>query len=107
MSGKKFNSKTIYQASQTLKLGQKASKEEIKNRYKKLIKKWHPDNCQAGPEKCRKKTEEITEAYQVIKKYCENYRYSFVREDILDNLPVKLRFREKLGNKFKDDPLWN
>ena len=102
-----LNSRDIYKAAQILNLGEKASQNEIKNKYKKLIKKWHPDKCDGEPEKCKEKTEQIIEAYEIIKKYCDYYLYSFEKDEIINNLPVEKRIEERWENQFKEDPLWN
>ena len=49
-----------------LNLEQGATKEEIKEAYKKLALKWHPDRHQDNPE-AEEKFKEINSAYQLIK----------------------------------------
>lgn len=102
MGSESFRSEEVLQAAKTLRLGDKATMEEIKRNYRQLIKKWHPDSCQKDPEECRKKTEKITEAYKLILTYCNNYRYSFRKEDIIDHLPVDKRMEERFRKQFGD-----
>ena len=55
---------------------------EIKNKYKNLMKKWHPDKHRDDQEKATKMSMQINEAYEVILEYCNSYEYSFDEEDI-------------------------
>jgi hypothetical protein len=53
-----------------LELDQSATPTQIKEKYRQLIKFYHPDNFQTYPEKlefAEKKTKEITEAYENLK----------------------------------------
>ena len=102
-----LNSKNVYKAAQILELSESASMSEIKDNYRKLIKKWHPDNCSEKTEKCKEKTNKIAWAYKIIIKYCNNYRYSFKKNEIVKNLPAEKRVEEKLEQQFQNDPLWN
>ncbi|MFW5976848.1 MAG: J domain-containing protein [Bacillota bacterium] len=101
MSEKNFNSQKVYKAAQVLNLGSKASKEEIKANYRKMLKKWHPDSCTHSQKKCKEKIEEIVNAYEIIKKYCDNYLYSFEKDEIINNLPVDMRLEEIWEKRFK------
>ena len=61
------NLKTYYEI---LELPENASKIQIKNAYRELIKFYHPDMHQNNPEKlarAEKKTKQITEAYEKLK----------------------------------------
>lgn len=107
MDQNNLSSKKVYRASQTLNLGERAGLEDIKNKYRKLIKKWHPDKCEEEPEECKKKTEEIVWAYKIIISYCNNYLYSFKEDDIINSLPVDIQMKDMWKKRFQDDPLWN
>lgn len=106
MNIEELNSKKVYQAAEILNLRDKESLAEIKKKHRQLIKKWHPDQCEKDPEICQKKIVEINEAYQVIKKYCSHYLYSFAEEEILENLPRDIQSDERLRRQFGDDPIW-
>lgn len=54
-----LSSNKVYKASQILNLDERASLEDIENKYRKLIKKWHPDKCEETPKKCKEKTEKL------------------------------------------------
>ena len=104
----KFDLKShkIYKAAQVLELNEKETLAEIKKSYRNLIKKWHPDKCEKTDEICKAKTKEIVKAYKIIIEYCQNYRYSFKKENIINNLPVKERGKENMIRRFGNDPLW-
>lgn len=96
----------IYEASKVLNLGEKATMSEIKESYRRLIKKWHPDKCKQNSDICKAKTEEIINAYRIILKYCHYQKYSFKKEDIISNLPIEKQMDEDWKNRFGNDPLW-
>lgn len=96
----------VYQAAQILNLDGKAALQEIKDSHRRLIKKWHPDNCSQDNAVCKEKTEEINQAYEIIKKYCQKYRYSFEKDDIINNLPLDIQMKERWKQQFANDPHW-
>ncbi len=55
---------------------------EIKNKYKKLMNKWHPDKHVNDSDKATQMSMQINEAYETIMNYCNNYEYSFDEESI-------------------------
>lgn len=87
----------IDKARKILGLGEKANKEEIKSSYRELMKKYHPDKM---PEnwKYSEKVKQINWAYNIIASYCDEYRFSFKREDV-ESINPEL----KLIRQFKDD----
>lgn len=54
-----------------------ASQEEIRNAYKKLIKKYHPDLYQGDKTFAEKKTKEINEAYDILSDSNKKSVYDF------------------------------
>lgn len=73
-------------ARKILGLGQTATLSEIKKHYNSLIKKYHPDviKSRGAPqesEDAELKIRQINEAYEIIMSYCQQYRYSFRKED--------------------------
>ena len=102
MVDKNISSEEVYKAAKILKLGELMTMEEIKKKYRQLIKRWHPDSCPDDPEKCQQKTEEITGAYKIIILYCSNYCYSFKRGDIANHLPMDKRMDEQFRKQFGD-----
>ena len=92
----------IIEAKELLNLPERASMEEIKSNYRKLINQWHPDKCKENDEKCNEMTKKIISAYNTIIIYCNQYRYSFAEDEIKKYLSAEDWWFEKFGN----DPLW-
>lgn len=68
----------VLAARDELGLGSDATRSEIKHSYLRLAKKWHPDrNPPDRQEICQARMQAINEAYEIIQRYCENYRFSF------------------------------
>lgn len=65
-----------------LELPVTASMNQIRNNFKRLIKKWHPDICKENKEYCREMTENLVKAYRTIMDYCREYRYSFEKQEV-------------------------
>ena len=72
----------MYKALEVLDLPPFITKEEIKNRYRDLAKKYHPDVSED-----RVKMSEINEAYELLIEYIENFRYSFDNDEIGKQMP--------------------
>ena len=92
----------IRNAAEIIGLSEKATMETIKRSYRVLVMKWHPDRCGEDPQKCKEMTQKIIEAYQVILDYCNNYEYSFGKEEVERILSPEERWFAQFG----DDPLW-
>jgi len=58
---------------------------EIKNKYKNLMKKWHPDKHKDDADKATQMSMLINEAYEIIMDYCNSYTYPFDEESIKKN----------------------
>jgi|SRR5690554_4551543 len=99
---KELFSERVFWAAQVLELGNRADIEEIKDAYKRLVKKWHPDNCKDELSKCQKKIQEVIEAYNIILDYCNEYRFSFIREDIVESISFDKQLKEKMIERFGD-----
>lgn len=67
----------------TLGILTKLDKKGLKKNYLKLSKKFHPDMEEGSEEKFR----EINEAYNLLKSYMENYKFSFEKDEFLDQYP--------------------
>ena len=78
MEKKTISGKQIDWARNVLKLGEKATMDEIKKAYRESCKKWHPDQIDlTTKDEANQKMQEINEAYQTILRYCNEYTYSF------------------------------
>lgn len=87
---------TINKARKILGLGEEATREEIKDRYRELMKKYHPDKG-IDNEECLGKSKDINWAYSVIASYCDEYKFSFSREDI-ERMNPDLKLKEQFGD---------
>jgi hypothetical protein len=94
--------KSIDEARRTLHLPESASMSQIKKNYKQLIKKWHPDLCGENKTACEKMTKKINQAYRYIIAYCDQYQFSFSREEVEKYISPEEWWIKRFGN----DPLW-
>ncbi len=92
----------ITAARKLLELPERASMQEIKSNYKRLISRWHPDSCQEDLQECTQMTRKLNAAYNIILDYCANYRYSFSEKEIQNYLSTEEWWMERFG----DDPVW-
>ncbi len=67
---------------------------DVKNRYLKLSKKYHPDMPDGDDEKFK----EINEAYKLIQTYIQSYRFGVDEDDFYTQNP----FSKKSGDWFYD-----
>ena len=67
----------LQKALDILEIVSKASAEDIKKKYQKLSKEYHPDMQNGNDEKFR----ELNEAYKIVQKYMKNYRFSFSEDE--------------------------
>jgi len=85
------NSEAIFWALEILEFPVLSTKEELKAKYHFLAKSVHPD-C-GGDEK---KMAQINEAYEILKTYMEEFKFTFSDEEIAKQFPQELhasRFR--------------
>jgi len=87
----------IHEARTLLGLPERATKSEIKARYKKLMAKWHPDTCGEEIEKCEEMSRKIIAAYKTIVAYCEEYRFSFSKEEVMEHASEEDFWLEHFG----------
>jgi len=73
---------TLLKAKTLLGLSDKETLSQVKQRYKNLMKKWHPDKNPNDIITAQKMSADINEAYKVLLEYCKHYEYSFKEEDI-------------------------
>jgi len=90
---------TLRQAAEVLGLGDRATLAEIKARYRALVKLHDPD---AGGRKGRDEIYRVIEAYGVIIKDVESYRYCFSEQEYMEQDP-----EERVRRRFMGDPLWS
>ena len=71
------SAQTLLKAKSLLGLPETCSLYEIKARYKKLMKKWHPDKNLENPEEAHTMSILIIDAYKTIIEYTSSYHYDF------------------------------
>ncbi len=69
-------------ARRLLGLGESATLEEIRQAFRRLARRYHPDKCKESKETCEEEYKRLSLAYDLLLKYCENYRFSFREEDV-------------------------
>ena len=94
----------IEKAVKILNLPEEATLKQIKERYRQLIAKWHPDKCKKDLKKCIEMSQKIIEAYEIIMAYCSQYKYSFKPEDI--KRKREKGYDELWTEQFGNDPIW-
>ena len=78
--------KKIDDARKLLKLDSEASLHDIKESYRKLSLRYHPDRCKdADKSNCKKIFQGISDAKDLLMDYCASYRYSFKERDVKKN----------------------
>ncbi len=92
----------ITKARTLLELPERTTMKQIKANYRRLIRQWHPDRCEEERTVCLERTKKIIEAYQLIANYCNNYQYSFSRNEVGRYLSQEEWWMERFGQ----DPLW-
>jgi len=81
-----MNFQQIDQARKTLGLDEEASMQEIKDAFRGLSLKYHPDRCVDKDKKhCEEMFKKINHAKDIIGSYCAQYRYSFKEKDVKKN----------------------
>lgn len=83
-------------ACRLLGLGERASLREIKQRYRSLARRQHPDS--GGDQAAMTR---LNAAYRILLDYCGNYRYALSREEFFEQCP-----EERLREQFRGDPIW-
>ena len=73
-------------ARELLGLDEEAGIEEIKEAFRNLSFRYHPDRCKDKDKKyCEEMLKKINQAKDIILGYCANYRYSFKEKDVKKN----------------------
>lgn len=91
----------INEARKTLKLEESATIPEIKEAYRKLSLKFHPDKCkEKDKKKCEEKFKKINNANEILIEYCLNYRFPF--NEIEDNETREENLKKEQMKRFHD-----
>jgi hypothetical protein len=87
-------------ARELLGLGERATIREVKQAYRRLSKKHHPDL--AGHGEAEMAMHELTAAYQTLLRHCEQYPVPLCREESDQPLDGEDWWMDRFGQ----DPLW-
>ena len=68
-----------------LDINKNATKDEIKNAYKKLAMKYHPDKNIDNKKEAEEKFKQVSEAYEVLSDDKKKYEYDNGRNIVLNN----------------------
>ncbi|MBD3296138.1 MAG: DnaJ domain-containing protein [Candidatus Omnitrophica bacterium] len=89
------------EARRTLGLGQKAAIPEIKQAYRRLSLKYHPDKCSGGDKAAREeKFKRINRANEILIEYCLNYRIPLSNDE--KGVPSKEKHIKEHLKRFYD-----
>ncbi len=91
------NFEEIDKARRLLGLGDRATLKEIKQAYRKMAFRYHPDSGGKGAEG-QEMMKQLNWAYRLLLDYCADYSYSFTEEDV-----VRTDFYEEYLRKFYHD----
>ena len=86
-----------------LDLAESATMQEIKDNYRQLIHRWHPDKCRGDQKTCLEMTDKIIQAHKIIINYCSQYKFSFERNEVEKYLSAQEWWLKKFGA----DPVWS
>jgi preprotein translocase subunit Sec63 len=88
----------ISEARKVLGIPEQATLSEIKAKYRKLIKKWHPDINRENLDQCDEMTKKIVNSYTIILGYCTEYKISFSQEEVKKYLSEEEWWSDRFGN---------
>jgi len=100
-----MTAEAVRKAADIFGITDQASLNEIRSRFRVLIKEWHPDVTQEQKGKSEEMTREILKSYDILVEYCTNYQISFRMEDISEadtDFPTDYWMK-----RFGDDPIWS
>ncbi|MBV5317843.1 MAG: DnaJ domain-containing protein [Desulfobulbaceae bacterium] len=94
----------LEQARELLQLGDRATLNEIKRSYRRLSKLHHPDTATGGS--CSEQMYRITAAYDLLMRYCNEFRFPLKREELESEGLDPYDPEDWWQARFGQDPLW-
>ncbi len=93
--------KQVDEARKILELAEEASLLEIREAFRNLALKYHPDKCKDKHKKhCEKMFKKINQAKEIIDNYCANYRFSFKEKELISS---STKAEQEHYERFYDD----
>jgi len=74
-------------ARKVLGLGETATLKEIKGAYRRLARRYHPDQHNSGGDQGQEAMKRLNWAYKLLENYCRDYKCSFRQEDVARTYP--------------------
>lgn len=98
----------LEKAYRVLKVEKTATLEEIRNSYRELAKKYHPDLYQNNPlvYLAEEKSKEVNEAYEVLEDYLENKEKYFYEEESYNSQYEDLK-TDKYQKHYSNSSFWD
>ncbi|MDR2549573.1 MAG: J domain-containing protein [Desulfobulbus sp.] len=93
-------------AREVLRLPERASLAEIKRNYRRLSKQYHPDAAESGSAGSGEQMYRITAAYELLMRYCTEYRFPLKREEAEDAGLDPYDPEDWWQARFGPNPLW-
>lgn len=97
----------IEQARLLLHLGERATLAEIKRAYYHQSKLHHPDTASPENERGSDQMYKITAAYELLLRYCHDYRFPLKRPEAEEGQYDLYDPEEWWQARFGQDPLWS
>lgn len=82
----------IDRARRLLGLGEAATLKEIKQAYRRMASRYHPDRAGEDPER-EEEMKKLNWAYELLTEYCAHYKYTFREEDVARAYPEEEHLR--------------
>ena len=92
----------INEARTLLGLSEAATLKEIKQAYRQMAFRYHPDKGGGGPEG-GDRMKRLNEAYKLLMDYCARYKYTFDEEDVARAYPDEWYWKRYVCGWF-DEP---
>ena len=89
-----MNYEKLQKALESLDIVTRITQGELKEKYLKLSKVYHPDM----PDGDAKKLKEINEAYKLVNSYIQNYRFSFDEDEFYAQNPFSRKQKDWFYN---------
>jgi len=93
---RRITQEALDEARELLNLPKKATMEQIKEAYRLMALRYHPDKCRSP--KCEEMMRRINEAYEILMEFCRSYLYSFE----IDNMAREEDWEEWLERFYQD-----